>query len=107
MDAPIKLGDWQAEMEKRGKLDCRFVCPACGATASPNDFMALGADYQRASTECIGRVAPRKMAGGEFDPGPSGGCDWAAWGLFDICPVHLDVPGKDEPVAVFAFAEDT
>jgi hypothetical protein len=87
------LADWQADMARRGKLECRFVCPKCGNAASPADFQRAGADPQRAVQECIGRV-DRDL----------GGCDWAAFGLFDICTVHLEVDGK--PVPVFAFAEE-
>lgn len=101
----ISLADWQAEMAKRGKLDCKFVCPACGHEASPTDFRAAGADPQRAPVECVGRVAPKVMGDGEFVPGPLGGCDWAAFGLFDICTVHVDAGDGTKPVAVFAFAE--
>lgn len=102
----MTLAEWQAEMERRGKLDCRFVCPSCGATASPNDWKAAGADLQRAPQECIGRAAPAKMVAGEFEPGPLGGCDWAAFGLLDICTVHLQLPGQEKPVPVFAFADE-
>lgn len=102
-DQAIPLAEWQDEMEKRGKLDCKFVCPACGNEASPADFIAAGADPQRAPQECIGRVNPKVMAGGKFEPGPNGGCDWAAFGLFDLCTTHIEVDGK--PVPVFAFAD--
>ena len=98
------LAHWQAEMERRGKLDCKFVCPSCGNRASPNDFKAAGGDPQRAPVECIGRVAPAKMANGEFEPGPLGGCDWAAFGLLNICPVQIDLGDRTTPV--FAFASD-
>lgn len=99
----ILLANWQAEMGRRGKMDCKFVCPSCGNTASPNDFKAAGADHQRAPVECIGRVKPKVMAGGEFEAGSNGGCDWAAFGLIDICIVHIDLGDKQVPV--FAFAE--
>lgn len=90
-------------MERRGKLDCRFVCPNCGRTSSPNDFKALGAKPERATKECIGRVAPVKMANGEFEPGEPGGCDWAAYGLFRG-PAFVAMPdGTTAPV--FEFAE--
>jgi hypothetical protein len=93
----MPLAAWQDEMDRRGRMDCKFVCPACGNEASPNDFKALGADPQRAPQECIGRVLPRDEWG---DPEP---CDWAAFGLLDICTVHVDL--GDKTVPVFAFAE--
>jgi hypothetical protein len=97
------LAEWQAEMERRGKLDCKFVCPRCGNVATPSDFEALGVSPERAAQECIGRVRPAKMAGGEFDAGPDGGCDWAAYGLFRG-PNFVVLPdGSESPV--FAFAE--
>ena len=40
--------------------------------------------------ECIGRHVPGK------------GCDWAAYGLFDICTVHVD----GQPVFEFAPLEE-
>jgi hypothetical protein len=86
------LKEWQDEMDRRGRLACKFVCPSCGHEASPADFKAAGADPQRAPQECIGRVDSKL-----------GGCDWAAFGLFDICTVHVDT--GDKKIAVFAFAE--
>lgn len=59
---PTPLAEWQAEMERRGKLDCKFVCPVCGNVASPNDWKALLPDLDRpdrAVVECIGRAMPR------------------------------------------------
>ena len=85
------LADWQAEMERRGKLECKFVCPRCGNEASPADFKRAGTDPQRAPQECIGRVDPAL-----------GGCDCAAFGLIDICPVHIETGGKSVPVFAFA-----
>jgi hypothetical protein len=102
-ETPIPLGDWQAEMERRGKMDCKFVCPSCGNQASPNDFKAAGGDPHHAPQMCIGRVRPKVMAQGKFESGPDGGCAWAAFGLFDICTVHVECDGKAIPV--FAFAE--
>ena len=90
---PIALTDWQEQMAQHGKLHARFACPACGHAASPVDFAAAGADPQRAPRECIGRL-------GTDHPG----CDWAAFGLFDICPVHVELP-DGEVLAVFGFAD--
>ena len=89
----VPLAEWQAEMGRRGKADCKFRCPQCGNEASPADFKAAGADPQRAPQECIGRVDPKL-----------GGCDWAAFGLFDTCPQHVDL--GDRTIPVFAFASE-
>jgi hypothetical protein len=97
----ITLEEFLAEMERRGKLDCKFVCPHCGNTASPNDWTAAGGDPQRAPHECIGRLDPKVMAGGEFVAGPNGGCDWAAFGLFSG-PVFVVTAAKR--IATFEFA---
>ena len=99
----VTLAEFQTEMERRGKLDCKFVCPHCGNTASPNDWKAAGGDPQHATDRCIGRLDPDVMAAGEFKPGPHGGCDWAAFGLFSG-PVFVVTPdGKRIPA--FEFAE--
>lgn len=66
--------------------DWKFVCPKCGNVASGMEFKALGADINVIYTECIGRYDKNK------------GCDWAAYGLFDICTVHVD----GQPVFDFA-----
>lgn len=85
------LVEWQRVMAARGTLDCKFVCPSCGLTSSPNDFKALGVDPERAAKECIGRHDPER------------GCDWAAYGLFRGPEFVLHADGSESPV--FAFAE--
>jgi hypothetical protein len=87
----VPLADWQGEMDKRGRLDCKFRCPKCGHEASPADFERAGADPNSAPQQCIGRVLNGV------------GCDWAAFGLLDICTTHVDLGHKVIPV--FAFAE--
>lgn len=83
------LADWLDEMERRGKLDCKFVCPNCGLESSPNDFKEFGAHPERAAKECIGRHTKR-------------GCDWAAYGLFRG-PVFVTLTdGTQSPVFRFA-----
>lgn len=98
----MTLADWLEATIARGKLDCRFKCPRCGNVATMQDFKDLGVNPERAAKECIGRIRPAKMAGGEFEAGPDGGCDWAAYGLLDICVVHVEVEGKRIPVFEFA-----
>ena len=58
--------------------DWKFVCPHCGNVASGLDFKEAGAEPDSIYCECIGRYVKGK------------GCDWAAYGLFDICTVHVD-----------------
>lgn len=86
------LAEWQDQMAARGALDCKFVCPNCGLTSSPNDFAAIGATPERATKECIGRHTNER------------GCDWAAYGLFRG-PVFVQMPDGGEPSPVFEFAE--
>ena len=64
----------------------KFVCPKCGNIASGEDFKNAGADVNDMYSCCIGRYTKDK------------GCDWAAFGLFDICSVHVD------GIPVFDFA---
>lgn len=86
----VLLAEWQDEMERRGKLDCKFVCPRCGLASSPNDFKALGVTPERAAKECIGRHTKER------------GCDWAAYGLFQG-PAFVGLPdGAVAPVFEFA-----
>lgn len=85
--------EWLAEGEKRfGKNfeDWKFKCPRCGNVASGKDFKEAGVKEPNVMyCECIGRYVKRK------------GCDWAAYGLFDICRVHVD----GNPVFEFAIEE--
>lgn len=110
--ATITLADWQDEMERRGKLDCKFACPVCGNVASPNDWKTLLPDLDRpdrAVQECIGRAMPRDQTRAAFGNGPDGvkrPCDYAAFGLFDICKLHVE-HDDGKLVPVFEFAEVT
>lgn len=111
----IPVAEWLEEVERRGKLDCKFVCPVCGNAASPNDWKRLvpGADPDRAYRECIGRALciPRRQVRRAFPTGepdssdPQSPCDYAAFGLIDLCTVHVQAGGED-PVPVFAFADE-
>lgn len=99
--------EWLAEAKRRFGDDptaWRFQCPACGHVATPGDFKAAGAEGPRAAQECLGRVLPRDESRSALQDRGDGPCDWAAFGLFDICTVHVDRDGKRVPV--FAFAED-
>lgn len=82
--------EWLAEGKKRfGEYyeDYKFRCPRCGNVASGQEFKTAGAKPPAMCCECIGRYVKGK------------GCDWAAYGLLDICTVHVD----GQPV--FEFAE--
>jgi hypothetical protein len=87
----IDLVDFRAEVERRGGVDCKFVCPICGNEASPRDFKDAGAKGHHATSACIGRLGEEH-----------GGCDWAAFGLFRG-PVFVQMPGGGE-VPAFHFA---
>lgn len=66
--------------------DWKFICPKCGNIASGIEFKNVGADINSIYVDCIGRYVSDK------------GCNWAAYGLFDICTVHV------EGTPVFDFA---
>lgn len=85
--------DWLGEGERLFGKDFtawRFKCPHCGNVAAGQEFKDAGAKANAIYCECIGRYAPEK------------GCDWAAYGLFDICTVHVD----GQPVFEFAPLEE-
>lgn len=70
----------------------RFKCPKCGHVASGQDFKDAGVvDADLIAKNCIGRHVNGV------------GCDWAAYGLFDICTVHVGTM----PVFEFAPIEDS
>lgn len=82
--------EWRAESRRRFGVrlqDYRFKCPRCGNVATGEDFKKAGANPNAMYTECIGRYNAKTV-----------GCDWAAYGLFDICKIHVD----GQPVFEFA-----
>jgi hypothetical protein len=97
----MTLAEWQAEGARRfgaDHLQWRFVCPACGHEQAVIDFRPFkdqGATTNDAFQQCIGRFA------GTGDKQP---CDWAAFGLFDITPIHV-VEDDGRITKVFGFAE--
>lgn len=110
----MTLQEWQAEAIDRFGADpntWRFVCPACGHTASCADFAALGADPARAAHECIGRVLREQGRADEThtadrrrDSGKP--CDWAAFGLLGTLNGGVRVTRPDGRQALaFDFAE--
>lgn len=68
----------------------KFKCPKCGNVASGQEFKNADQNPNAMYCECIGRHVKGK------------GCDWAAYGLFDICKVHVD----GNPVFEFAIKEE-
>jgi hypothetical protein len=85
--------EWLAEGERLFGTkyeDYRFKCPRCGNIATGQEFKDAGQNPNAMYCECIGRYVKGK------------GCDWAAYGLFDICKVHVD----GNPVFEFAPKEE-
>ena len=81
--------EWIAEGKRlfgEAYEDWKFRCPKCGNVAYGEEFKKLGVNANAIYCECIGRYIKGK------------GCDWAAYGLFDICTVHVD----GRPVFEFA-----
>lgn len=66
----------------------RFKCPRCGNVATVAEFDKFGTEPDAATQECIGRYRKDK------------GCNWAAYGLLDICTTHV------EGIPVFDFAPE-
>ena len=54
----------------------RFMCPACGTVATPEQHIGLGGDLQDGPVVCIKRT--HKLA---VDNDVRADCDWTAYGL--------------------------
>lgn len=83
--------EWREEGSRRFGLapeGWKFVCPACGRVNTGQEFKDAGAEPKDMYQCCIGRFDKTK------------GCDWAAFGLFDICNTEV------EGIPVFDFAEE-
>ena len=97
------------EWAKRGSelfgpdmMHWRFVCPACGNVATPMDFYPfrdIRANPNSATCECIGRYDGHI----HVVMGTSKPCNYAGYGLIDLCPVS--VMDGEELARCFAFAE--
>ena len=79
--------EWLNELRKRfgeNQLNWAFVCPACGKITKMSEFKEAGAKPNDAYSTCIGRHNGKGVSGMSIKKGehPSGGCDWAAFGLF-------------------------
>ena len=74
-------------------LDWKFQCPMCGHISSIREFKEAGADnLVCAYQECIGRY----MGKGSPKEGDSSGCNWTAYGSFEITNGKgIIVIGKD------------
>ena len=82
--------EWQAEGVRlfgEDRMRWAFMCPRCGIVSTVQDFKDAGAHIEAVAQDCIGRHRNDI------------GCDWAAYGLFDICMVHIVAR------PVFAFAD--
>lgn len=81
---------WLREARRRfghGPKGWRFRCVQCSAEYSVGDFVARGADPQRATSECIGRLDL------EAGLGTGSGCDWATFGLIETAgTVRVVIP---------------
>ena len=91
------------EWEAKGKalfgeerMQWRFVCPGCGHIQTAEDFRIYkdkGATPNSVTCECIGRYAGGKSWANESSKKP-GPCDYAGYGLLNICPVAVVDGGK-------------
>lgn len=89
--------EWRTEGKRRfgeNFEDWKFKCPSCGNIANGQEFKEAGAEPNDMYQNCIGRFN-----------GKTKGCDWAAYGFFDICTVHIKT-NEDKLVPVFDFAEE-
>lgn len=81
MSQEFTKAEWMAEGKRLFSGDFtkwRFKCPKCGNVATGQEFKEIGQEPDAMCCECIGRHVKNK------------GCDWASYGLFDICSVHVD-----------------
>ena len=88
-DKTFTKTEWVAEGKRlfgNDYANWRFKCPKCGNVARGSEFRDVGARPDDMAKCCIGRFVRDR------------GCDWAAFGLFDICKVHVD----GQPVFEFA-----
>ena len=101
--------EWRAQGEELfgpKMLEWRFKCPICGHVQSAQDFHKYkdqGANPSSAYQECLGRYLPKGEsrqalgAGGKVEQP----CDYAAYGLFNLCPVL--VVDEDHETKCFGF----
>lgn len=100
--------EWRKEGRRRfgdDMMKWKFVCPACGHIATPEDWRKAGnKDGGMIAFSCIGRLMadPKKA----FDGGNQkkcGPCDYAGGGLFGLNPVKIE--GRKDNIFDFAEVE--
>lgn len=102
------LEEWQEEAMRRfgeDGLKWKFVCPVCVHVASVADYLpykAQGASPDSAAKECIGRYTGAK----EFKNHGKGPCNYAGYGLFRLSPIRIEIPGIQDGMHCFAFADE-
>ena len=112
----MTLEEWRAAALAAGGGDFRntpFRCPLCRHVATPADFIAAGAEGERAAQECIGRVVGAKgglkKANGKAKSDAESRtqpCDWVAFGLFGVLNDGIEVTFPDGKTHwTFLFAE--
>lgn len=83
----------------------RFVCPACNTVMIVAVMRAVGFVGPEIGSMCLGRKhpAPFRYRGlGSTEVNPNGvGCDYTAYGLFDLCTVHVEIEGATLPAFAF------
>ena len=98
--------EWRKEAIRRfgpNIEDWKFVCPGCGNIASGRDFKDVGAEPNSMYQECIGRYRGG-IRWANKKKNQKGPCDYAGYGLFNICPVIV-VRDDGVEISSFAFAE--
>ncbi len=91
------LDDWLNEAVKlfgKDKMKWGFVCPSCKHDQTVADFEAVGTDPANAYLHCIGRHNKKEDEG----------CNWAAYGLFNICDITV-IDTNFLAHSVFSFSE--
>lgn len=108
----LTYDEWKAEGERRfgpNMLTWRFVCPGCKNEQSAEDFRPFkdaGATTNSAYGQCLGRFLPKAQSRSWLHDTPRPGvrCDYASFGLFNICTTFVQPPdGPLTPIAVFEF----
>lgn len=92
--------------------DWEFVCPLCGNVQSYQSFLPYkdaGVERDLPAKECLGRYFPANKRSGLNNPqnvdGVKKPCDYASYGLFNLCPVMVTYEDGVE-VPAFGFNED-
>jgi len=106
----ISKEEWLAkgkELFGEDMLAWKFVCPGCGHVQTPEEFRQYkdqGATPSSATNECIGRYSRGKSWAFKNPRKTGGPCDYAGYGLLNICPVKV-IDAGDKEIYSFAFGE--